>query len=179
MITLISLMFVLDTLLWATHVKRDMRLMVNLLDGNEEKLRDIENQHGSLRLMANSLVLINVSNITVHRASAHYLFQFAISDSVVVWRAWALAKESRLALCTCGVFLFGTFGEFSLQILPTMSHLSTVTTILVIIARIIITASPVETPSMTSFINDTQTVNLGLSLLTNLTATSLIAFKAW
>ena len=65
MMSLISLMFVLDTLLWATHVKRDIHLMVDLLYDHEEKLRNIDNQHDSFRLVANSLVLINVSSIVV------------------------------------------------------------------------------------------------------------------
>jgi hypothetical protein len=54
----------------------------------------------------------------------------------------------------------------------------TVTTLLVITVRAVSLTS-LDRPFMTSIINATQTVNLGVSLLTNLIATSIITVKAW
>lgn len=58
MMCLISVIFALNTLLWALHFKRDIQIMNELLD---EHLGNPNNQHESVRLMANALIVINVS----------------------------------------------------------------------------------------------------------------------
>ena len=57
MMCLISLMFALDTFLWVTHFKRDVQIIMELLEG---ALGNPNDQYGSVRLMANALIFINV-----------------------------------------------------------------------------------------------------------------------
>lgn len=53
-----------------------------------------------------------------------------------------------------------------------------VTTVLVIAIRIVISTS-LNKPFLTSLLDTAQTVNLGVSFITNLIATSIISLKAW
>jgi hypothetical protein len=53
-----------------------------------------------------------------------------------------------------------------------------VTALLVIVARIILLI-PFQPPFLVQLIEKTQTINLGLSLLTNIIATAVIAIKTW
>ncbi|EJD06596.1 uncharacterized protein FOMMEDRAFT_76403 [Fomitiporia mediterranea MF3/22] len=93
--------------------------------------------------------------------NAILLINYVLTDTVVVWRAWVLCKGgSRRILWIPFLFLMCT----SLSVLVTIS------------IRVAIDAGYT---GLNKVIDISQIANLVLSLLTNMSATSIIAFRAW
>ncbi|KAJ3748086.1 hypothetical protein DFH05DRAFT_882375 [Lentinula detonsa] len=108
----------------------------------------------------------NVINIQIFNAL--FLVNYGLTDGVVVWRAWVLCRfDHRTALFTSVFFLCCAL----------LSEMSTIA------VRVTLSCLPPSDDnaflSLSRVINITQVLNLGLSLLTNLTATGTISFKAW
>ncbi|KAJ3785599.1 hypothetical protein GGU10DRAFT_268944, partial [Lentinula aff. detonsa] len=108
----------------------------------------------------------NVINIQIFNAL--FLVNYGLTDGVVVWRAWVLCRyDHRTALLTSVFFLCCAL----------LSEMSTIA------VRVTLSCLPPSDEnaflSLSRVINITQVSNLGLSLLTNLTATGTISFKAW
>ncbi|KAE9406662.1 hypothetical protein BT96DRAFT_875290 [Gymnopus androsaceus JB14] len=98
------------------------------------------------------------------------LINYFLTDGVVVWRAWVLCSDqSRRALSIPIILLIC----LSLSITAT------------IVTRLILTSPAGNHPgtslyvTLTRVIDATQVTNLVLSLLTNISATSIVALKAW
>ncbi|KAJ3719567.1 hypothetical protein DFJ43DRAFT_1042700 [Lentinula guzmanii] len=107
----------------------------------------------------------NVINIQIFNAL--FLVNYGLTDGVVVWRAWVLCRyDHRTALLTSVFFLCCAL----------LSEMSTIA------VRVTLSCLPPSDEnaflSLSRVINITQVLNLGLSLLTNLTATGTISFKA-
>lgn len=108
MMCLISFMFAMSTLLWFARLENDVEIMLKLLNGTS-------NAKGDARLMSNALSLLNVGiSRSLRMIKLIYAPQFVISDGVVVWRAWALARESRWALRACSACFGVTSCEYFL-----------------------------------------------------------------
>ncbi|KAJ3796331.1 hypothetical protein GGU11DRAFT_788682 [Lentinula aff. detonsa] len=108
----------------------------------------------------------NVINIQIFNAL--FLVNYGLTDGVVVWRAWVLCRyDHRTALFTSVFFLCCAL----------LSEMSTIA------VRVTLSCLPPSDEnaflSLSRVINITQVSNLGLSLLTNLTATGTVSFKAW
>ncbi|KAL5525816.1 hypothetical protein ACEPAG_7153 [Sanghuangporus baumii] len=89
------------------------------------------------------------------------LINYVLTDGVVVWRAWVLCKDGSKKILMVPLFwLFCTF-------------LSVLATIAIRVTMLVIG------DKLDSIIDVTQMVNLVLSLLTNICATSIIGFRAW
>jgi len=98
------------------------------------------------------------------------LINYFLTDGVVVWRAWVLCSDqSRRALSIPIILLIC----LSLSITAT------------IVTRLILTSPAGNHPGTSLYvtlirvIDATQVTNLVLSLLTNISATSIVALKAW
>lgn len=173
MICLISFMFIMSTFVWLARLENDIAVMVDLSNGTFKA-------KNRARLMSSALSLLNVS---IHcydwNIKPIHCPQVVISDGVVVWRAWALARESRWALRACLVCFGLTFGVCSISLIRAkrFDNLLLVTALQDIVIRTILLYRP--EPRLSSLINVTQGVNIGLSLLTNIIATLIISLKAW
>ncbi|KAJ3823840.1 hypothetical protein EV361DRAFT_873136 [Lentinula raphanica] len=96
--------------------------------------------------------------------NAVFLLNYGITDGVVVWRAWVLCRyDYRSALLACILFLCCAY----------LSEIST------IVIRIMLLRSQSNVSELNRAIDITQVMNLGLSLVTNLTATGTVTLKAW
>ncbi|KAL5485978.1 hypothetical protein ACEPAI_7022 [Sanghuangporus weigelae] len=87
--------------------------------------------------------------------------QYVLTDSVVVWRAWILCKDGSKAILTIPMFFL---------VCTSMSILATI--------GIRVTMA-VSGRNLNHIIDISQMTNLVLSLLTNIFATSIIAYRAW
>ncbi|KAH9998433.1 hypothetical protein BJV74DRAFT_904642 [Russula compacta] len=99
--------------------------------------------------------------------SAILLINYILTDGVVVWRAWVLCSDqSRALLMVPIVFL----------------AINTIVYVITIAVRAGLLATPEGAKihqDLARAIDVAQVSNLGLSLLTNVLATSIIATKAW
>ncbi|EJD06700.1 uncharacterized protein FOMMEDRAFT_63622, partial [Fomitiporia mediterranea MF3/22] len=134
-------MFLLSTAFWATSVA-NLIATVNVFYASSL-------DHSSIAFMLyslfNALVLVN----------------YIVTDSVVVWRAWVLCKNS------------GT----SIFVIPFLFLACTSVSVVATIGlRVTMDVRPVD---LNRAIDISQIANLVLSLITNISATSIIGFRAW
>ncbi|KAH8103609.1 hypothetical protein BXZ70DRAFT_742410 [Cristinia sonorae] len=98
--------------------------------------------------------------------SAIGLINYVLTDGVVVWRAWVLCRDdSRNGLMVSLGFL-------------ALACLSVTSTIAIRIGLFVATKGQLN-KHLSRAIDITQVANLVFSLLTNFTATSIVALKAW
>ncbi|KIK61018.1 hypothetical protein GYMLUDRAFT_115449, partial [Collybiopsis luxurians FD-317 M1] len=120
--------------------------------------------------------------------SAVVLTNYFLTDAVVVWRAWVLCNDdnraSRLALRMTVILLFFlacTYQQKRLTSARLRFCLVSVTATIVI--RILLTVPSQTLKSrgaiLNHAINISQTANLGLSVLANVSAILIITAKAW
>ncbi|KZV84723.1 hypothetical protein EXIGLDRAFT_278873 [Exidia glandulosa HHB12029] len=102
-------------------------------------------------------------------AHAVVLINCVLTDAVIVWRAWILCSDdSRRILYLPCVFLF----------LTSLSVASTIAARIIIIAYRM-THDGERSPRLLFAINTSQVSSLGFTLITNISATGIIAAKAW
>ncbi|KAL5504107.1 hypothetical protein ACEPAH_8180 [Sanghuangporus vaninii] len=89
------------------------------------------------------------------------LINYVLTDGVVVWRAWVLCKDGSKKILIVPLFLL------------LCTSLSVLTTIAIRVTMLVIGEK------LDSVIDVMQMVNLVLSLLTNICATSIIGWRAW
>ena len=108
----------------------------------------------------------------------HEFIQFFISDAVVAWRAWVLGRESKKSLYVCTACLALTLSKTSSLVSQPDTESKIVTALLIVSARIA-SLTPLPEEPLVEILAVVQTVNLGVSLMTNVIATGIISLKAW
>ncbi|PSR77964.1 hypothetical protein PHLCEN_2v7622 [Hermanssonia centrifuga] len=154
----------MSTIYWALQVADLLELIhVYFVDRSLLYSRNVS----TYATLFNAIILLNVSfSMRLHGMYLNAWLQYVSTDAVVVWRAWALCKtEYRKVL-------------FIPVVLLCLTALSVFTTIGLRIASFL-------TPGGFSFkpvlhaIDICQVSNLVWSLLTNISATSIISHKTW
>ncbi|KAL0571992.1 hypothetical protein V5O48_009972 [Marasmius crinis-equi] len=120
-------------------------------------------------------------------SGAFVLINYALTDAVVLWRAWVLCStdfKKSLYVPLCFLCCASSIYQFLSLIAPKLILLYLATILATIIIRITIQSIPLtdEDPQLkklTRAIDICQVANVAFSLLLNLTSTALIAIKAW
>ncbi|KAK0190548.1 hypothetical protein F5146DRAFT_929228 [Armillaria mellea] len=146
-------MFSLSTAHWVLSVYHDLDLISSGFVNGIPLDNDAASYRRQQCMLMNALALINC----------------VLTDGVVVWRAWILCQEYRKALMVPIAFLSCT-------------ALSAVVTIGIRISIMVISVSQhkvVTGNALARSLDYAQVLCLALTLLTNLSSTSIIGVKAW
>ena len=188
LLAVILVPFVLSTAYWIIQfVEQMVRIRTYFIHPDERHDRNITH----FSTLFNAIILLNVSSYIhlFHTATAthtiHHDIQYIISDSIVVWRAYALCREDYRRILYLPIFLLSlTTSERLISLLTFLSlslPVSILTTIGIRIGTFFTAAGPGASKDhpIIRAIDIFQVSNYVWSFLTNVTATCIVSHKAW
>ncbi|KAG7093128.1 hypothetical protein E1B28_009413 [Marasmius oreades] len=150
-------MFFISTLYWISKLLDLLQKIQNgIIDNNPPSTSLTTSPITHFELILGSVALMN----------------YALTDGVVLWRAWAICSDEYRSwlyvplfflCCACTTISATIIVRITIQSIPHVDG----------------STSDPRIKKLTRAIDVFQTSNLGLSLLMNLSATGLIALKAW